>query len=125
MASEAERVDAIFAEWDKSGSPGCALGVSRDGEVAYERGYGLADLEHGASITPSTVFHVASTSKQFTAAAAVLLAVEGKLSLDDEVCRHIPELPDYGRTITLRHLIWHTSRLRDQWDLLILTGWRG
>jgi CubicO group peptidase (beta-lactamase class C family) len=84
----------------------------------------MADLDHDIPITPSTVFHVASVSKQFTAASILLLAQEGKLSLDDDVRKYIPELPDFGQRITIRHLIHHTSGLRDQWDLLGLAGWR-
>ena len=84
----------------------------------------MANLDHDIVITPSTVFHVASISKQFTAAAVLLLARDGKLSLDDDVRKHVPELPDFGTPITIRHLIHHTSGLRDQWELLILAGWR-
>lgn len=119
-----ERIDPLFAEWDREMTPGCALAVVRDGAVAYARGYGHASLEFPSPITPRTIFHVASISKQFTAFAAALLAHEGALSLDDDVRRHIPELPDFGHTITLRHLIHHTSGLRDQWELLSLAGWR-
>jgi CubicO group peptidase (beta-lactamase class C family) len=95
-----------------------------DGHIVYERGYGMADLDHDVIITPSTVFHVASMSKQFTAASIVLLAQQGKLSLDDDVRKYIPELPNFGTPITLRHLIHHTSGLRDQWALLEFAGWR-
>jgi CubicO group peptidase (beta-lactamase class C family) len=119
-----ERVDAIFQAYDRSDSPGCALGVLRDGELVYARGYGTADLEHDVPISAESIFHVASVSKQFTACAVALLAEDGKLSLDDDVRKFLPELPDYGDTITLRHLINHTSGLRDQWDLLAMAGWR-
>jgi CubicO group peptidase (beta-lactamase class C family) len=119
-----ERVDAIFQAYDRSDSPGCALGVLRDGELVYARGYGMADLEHDVPISAESIFHVASVSKQFTACAVALLAEDGKLSLDDDIRTFLPELPDYGDTITLRHLIHHTSGLRDQWDLLALAGWR-
>ncbi len=84
----------------------------------------MADLDHDIPITPETVFHVASISKQFTAAAIILLAQEGKISLDDDVRKYITELPDFGVRITIRHLIHHTSGLRDQWSLLGLAGWR-
>ena len=96
----------------------------KDGRIIYKHGYGMADLDHNVTITPSTVFHVASMSKQFTAASIVLLAQEGKLSLDDDVRKYIPELPDFGSLITIGNLIHHTSGLRDQWDLLELAGWR-
>jgi len=120
----AKQVDKIFAKWDRADSPGCALGVYRNGQVVYKRGYGMEDLNEDVHITPSTVFHVASMSKQFTAAAIVLLAEQGKLSLDDDVRKYIPELPDFGQKITIRNLVHHTSGLRDQWSLLGLAGWR-
>jgi CubicO group peptidase (beta-lactamase class C family) len=118
------RVDQLFAPWDRPGSPGAAIAVARNGEIVHAAGYGSAQLEYGIPITPSTVFHVASVSKQFTAFAIALLAARGELSLDDEVRQHIPELPEFGRSITLRHLVHHTSGLRDQWNLLALGGWR-
>src|ERR1035438_3209018 len=117
-------VDHIFEKWDKPASPGCALSVMKDGHIIYKRGYGMADLDHDVPITPSSVFHVASVSKQFTAASIVMLAQEGKLSLDDDVRKYIPELPDFHTKITIRHLIHHTSGLRDQWSLLGFAGWR-
>ncbi len=118
------QVDKVFEKWDKPDSPGCALGVYKDGKIIYKRGYGMADLNDDVPITPATVFHVASMSKQFTAASIVLLAQQGKLSLDDDVHKYIPELPDFGQRITIRHLVHHTSGLRDQWNLLELAGWR-
>ncbi len=121
--SEAQ-VDKLFERMDKTVSPGCALSVMRDGKIIYERGYGMADLDHNVPITPTTVFHVASMSKQFTDASIVMLVQEGKLSLDDPVRKYIPELPDFGTPITIRELVHHTSGLRDQWDLLDLAGWR-
>jgi len=119
-----EEVDEIFSEWDRPDSPGCALAVLKDGEIVYKRGYGMANLEYGIPITPTTIFHVASVSKQFTAFAVAMLAQEGKLSLDDDVREYIPDLPDFGETITIRHLIHHISGLRDQWELLVAAGWR-
>ena len=118
------KVDAIFQKMDTTISPGCALSVIRDHRIIYERGYGMADLDHNVPITPTTVFHVASMSKQFTAASILLLAQEGKLSLDDPARKYIPELPDFGVPVTIRELLHHTSGLRDQWDLLNLSGWR-
>jgi CubicO group peptidase (beta-lactamase class C family) len=120
----ANRVDKVFEAFDSTISPGCSLAVAKEGRIIYQRGYGMANLDHDVPITPRTVFHVASVSKQFTAAAVVLLAQDGKLTLDDEVRQHIPELPDFGKRITIRHLIHHTSGLRDQWSLLGLAGWR-
>lgn len=116
------RVDTVFAEYDRPGMPGCAAGIYRDGQIAYARGYGLADLERGVPITPHTVFDLGSTSKQFTASAILLLAQDGKLSLDDDVRRWIPELPQYQRPITLRHLLNHTSGVRDYIQLLAMGG---
>jgi CubicO group peptidase (beta-lactamase class C family) len=118
------RVDAIFAEWDRSDSPGCALGVYRDGSIVYARGYGMADLERGVPITPATIFDIGSTSKQFAAVSIVLLAQDGLLSLDDDVRHHVPELPEYERPITIRHMLQHTSGLRDYIGLLTLGGAR-
>ncbi|MDX1388090.1 MAG: serine hydrolase [Acidobacteriota bacterium] len=118
------KIDQLFAQWDRPDAPGFSLAVSRDGETVLERGYGSAQLEYGVPITPSTIFHVASVSKQFTAFAVAMLADRGELSLDDDIRKHIPEVPDFGETITLRHLIHHTSGLRDQWNLLALGGWR-
>ncbi|MDX1394623.1 MAG: serine hydrolase domain-containing protein [Gemmatimonadota bacterium] len=120
----AKKIDFAFERFERAGSPGAALGIVADGELVYARGYGFADLEHRVPITPKTVFHVASVSKQFTALAIGMLAEDGKLSLDDDVRAHVPELPDLGHRITLRHLIHHTSGIRDQWTLLTLAGWR-
>jgi CubicO group peptidase (beta-lactamase class C family) len=117
-------MDEVFAKWDKPDSPGCALAVTKDGAIVYKRGYGMANLEYGIPITPLTIFHVASVSKQFTAMAVVLLALEGKLSLEDEIRKHLPELHDFGETIIICHLLNHTSGLRDQWGLLTAAGWR-
>ncbi|MGI8857497.1 MAG: serine hydrolase domain-containing protein [Thermomicrobiales bacterium] len=124
MSSPLPEVDALFAEWDKPDAPGCALGIVRDSALVYARGYGMANLDYGIPITPASVFHVASLSKQFTAMCILALAAGGKLTLDDDIRRYLPEIPDYGQTITIRHLILHTSGLRDQWELLRLAGWR-
>jgi CubicO group peptidase (beta-lactamase class C family) len=111
------RVDALFARWNTASTPGCAVGVARNGETMLERGYGLASLEFGIPITPSSIFSAASISKQFTAMSIMLLARQGWLSLDDVVRNHIPELPDYGTPLTIRHLLNHTSGLRDGFGL--------
>ncbi len=124
MDENAEQIDRLFATYDWTGSPGCAVAVLHRGELVYERAYGYAHLEWDAPITPATVFHVASVSKQFTALAVVLLAEEGKLSLDDDVRKHVPELPDYGTIVTVRHLLQHSSGLPDVWELGGLAGWR-
>ncbi len=119
-------VDRVFESWrgDDADGPGCAVGVSRNGEVVYERGYGMANMETGTPITPASIFHVASVSKQFTAMAVMLLARDGKLSVDDDIRKYLPEIPDYGTPITIRHLLTHTSGLRDQWALLRLARGR-
>jgi len=117
----APRVDQIFAEYGAS-SPGCALGVVRDGGIIYSKGYGLASLEHGVPLTPQTALDIGSIAKQFTATAILLLAQDGKLSVDDDVRKFIPEMPDYGTPITLRHLLHHTSGIRDYIALLTLGG---
>lgn len=119
-----DKVDKLFARWDKKTTPGCAIGVIRDGKLIYEKAYGMADLEQGSPITTDTVFHIASISKQFTAFAILLLEKDGKLSLDDDIRKHLPELHDFGKPITIRQLLLHTSGLRDQWSLLTLAGWR-
>ena len=119
----AARVDSLFAAWNNPQSPGCAVGVAQNGRTLLSRAYGSANLEHDIPNTPETIFEAGSVSKQFTAAAVVLLARQGKLSLDDDVRRHIPEVPDYGTPITLRHLMNHTSGLRDWGSVMQLAGW--
>ena len=117
------RVDSVFGRFTAPGSPGCALGVVRDGRLDYARGYGLASVEHGVPITPTTVFDIGSVSKQFTAMAVVLLAQDGKLSLDDEIQKFLPEMPRYAAgPVTIRHLLHHTSGLRDYLDVMGLSG---
>jgi CubicO group peptidase (beta-lactamase class C family) len=118
------KIDKLFEKWNSIDSPGAAVAVVKDGMVIYRKGFGSAQLEYNIPITPSTVFHVASVSKQFTAMAITLLEAAGKLSADDDVRKYLPELADFGKTITIRHLLHHTSGLRDQWELLILSGCR-
>jgi CubicO group peptidase (beta-lactamase class C family) len=118
----AARVDSVFAQWDRSDSPGCAVGAIERGELVHSRGYGSANLDYGIPLSSRSVFYLASASKQFTAAAILLAEDEGYLSLDDEVQRWIPELPDYGPSITVRHLVHHTSGLRDYLTLMSLAG---
>ncbi len=122
--SLAKKVDSIFSEYDKTNSPGCALAILKDGKIIYKRGYGMSNMEYNIAITPSSIFHVASVSKQFAAAAIIRLSLEGKLSLNDDIRKYIPEVPDFGHTITFNHLLHHTSGLRDQWGLQGLAGWR-
>jgi len=115
-------VDAIFSKWSST-TPGCAIGVSVDGSVVLEKAYGMADLEHDVPNTPDTIFEAGSVSKQFTAAAVLLLAQNGKLSLDDPVRQYIPELPDYDTPITIRQMLQHTSGLRDWGHVAAIAGW--
>jgi len=118
------RADSLFAEFTTGSSPGLAVGVVRGGRLIFSNGYGLADLEHRVPITPATVFDVASVSKQFAGLALAILAEEGKVGLDDNVRRYIPELPDVAPPITIRHLLHHTSGLRDWPGTLAVAGWR-
>ena len=118
----ATKVDAIFTNFDKPDSPGCALGVIKDGKLIYARGYGKANLEHGIANGSKLVYDIGSTSKQFAAASILLLAQAGKLSLEDDVRKFIPELPSYQKPILIRHLIHHTSGLRDYLTLFNLAG---
>jgi CubicO group peptidase (beta-lactamase class C family) len=119
----ASKLEPIFAGLTKDHAPGCAVGVFRAGEILFAKGYGVASLENDVPITPRTTFEIGSMSKQFTATAILLLAQDGKLSLDDDVRKHLPELPDYGHPITLRHLLHHTGGFREYDDLLTLSGW--
>jgi CubicO group peptidase (beta-lactamase class C family) len=116
------RIDELFAEFTQPGSPGAAVSVIHEGEVIFSKGYGLANLELQVPITPQSVFYLGSVSKQFVAASIALLEQEGKLSLDDDVRKYVPELPDYGTPITVRHLVHHTSGLRDYLGLMNLAG---
>lgn len=119
---EAAQVDAIFADWDKPNSPGASIGIIKDGQLIYGRGYGLANMEYDLPNTTTSVFRIGSTSKQFTAACIVLLAQEGKLSLDDSLTSFFPDFPAYAKNITVRHLLHHTSGIRDYLTLASLSG---
>jgi len=123
-AQEAQqrKVDGAFAEYAKKGSPGCALGVIRDGNFIFRKGYGVGSVELGVPLSPESVFYMGSVSKQFTAAAVVLAQEQKYLSLDDDVRKYIPEIPDYGHTITLREMLHHTSGFRDFLTLFALAG---
>jgi len=116
-------VDSMLVPYASGRTPGCVIGVTRDGEMAFEKAYGFADVAHKVALTPTTRFYIASLSKQFTAMSIVLLVQDGKLSLDDTVTKWIPELPPFARTITLRHLLNHTSGLRDYMTLLAVSAW--
>jgi CubicO group peptidase (beta-lactamase class C family) len=116
------KVDSVFSLWNKPDSPGCAVAVIKDGAIIYKRGYGMANLEQRVPIAPDTAFYICSTSKQFTAMSIALLEEQGKLSLDDDIRKYLPEMPAYERPVTIRHLIHHTSGLRDYLMLWTLAG---
>jgi CubicO group peptidase (beta-lactamase class C family) len=115
-------IDRVFAEYDRSDGPGCAVGVVREGALVFAKGYGVGQLDQGSLLTPSSVFYLASVSKQFTAAAVLIAEREGYLALDDDIRRWIHEMPDYGAPITVRHLLHHTSGVRDYLTLMGLAG---
>lgn len=121
--SKEARVDELFKDYNMD-TPGAAVAIVKDGIVIYRKGFGSAHLEYNIPITPSTIFHVASVSKQFTCMAITLLEAQGKLSADDDIRNHLPWVPDFGKTITIRHLMNNVSGIRDQWGLLIMAGWR-
>lgn len=120
--ARALRADSVFRRFDRSDAPGCALGVYQNGQVLYARGYGMASLEHGIALSPRSVLDVGSISKQFTAMAMLLLAREGKLSLDDPIRKLFPEMPPYADGITWRRALSQTSGLRDLWTMWGQTG---
>lgn len=117
-----QKIDSIFAEY--KATPGVAVAVVKDGAIVFKKGYGIANLEYDIPVSPQTIFHIASVSKQFTAFSIYLLKQQGKLALEDDVRKYIPELPQYGKPIKIKHLLAHTSGLRDQWAILTLAGWQ-
>ena len=119
-----KKIDSLFERWNTSTSPGCVVGVVRHDSLIFAKGYGSANLEYEIPNTPTSLYHTASISKQFTAYAIVLLAKEGKLKLDDEVKTYLPWFPDFPEKITIHHLLIHTSGIRDQWQLLSIAGTR-
>jgi len=119
---ESKAVDLIFSEWDKTDSPGCGLGIIKDGELIYVKGYGMANLEYDIPNSASSVFRIGSTSKQFTAACIVRLIEQGKLSFDDKLSDLYPDFPAYAKQITISHLLNHTSGIRDYLTLSYLKG---
>ena len=116
------KIDKLFVRWDRDDSPGCALAVVKDGQIVYKKGYGMANLELDVPIGPDLVFYIGSVSKQFVAFCIALLAEQGKLSLDDDIRKHLPEMPDYGLPITVRHLVHHTGGIRDYLELEDIAG---
>jgi CubicO group peptidase (beta-lactamase class C family) len=118
------KIDKLFAKWDTKDSPGCAIGIVRNDSLIYAKGYGMANLEYGIPNSPSTIYHIASVSKQFTAYCIVLLARQGKLNLNDDVKKYLSWFPDFNEKITIENLLNHTSGIRDQWQLLAISGTR-
>jgi len=117
------QIDKLFSVYGAK-TPGVAVAIVKDGRVIFKKGYGTANLEYDVPITTKTVFQIASTSKQFTAFAIYILEKQGKLSFDDDVRKYIPEVPNLGKTVRIKHLLAHTSGIKDQWSLLALAGWR-
>jgi len=122
-AQQSPPIDSVFAVWQRSDGPGCIAGVRHNGSTVHLQAYGMANLEYGVPLGSESISESGSVAKQFTAAALLLLAQEGKLALDDDIRKHIPEIPNFGSPITLRNLLTHTSGIRDQWALLSLAGW--
>ena len=118
----AKKVDAYLSQWDKNDMPGVAVGIVRDGKLIYKRGLGMANLDHDVPNTTTTLYNVASVSKAFTAACVVLLSQQGKLSLDDDIRKYVPEMPQYADTITIRHLLHHISGIREYQALIRFAG---
>jgi CubicO group peptidase (beta-lactamase class C family) len=122
--STISKINKLFAQWDNANSPGCAVAIVRNDSVLFAKGYGMANLEYSIPIEPGTIFHMASVSKQFTAFSIVLLARQGKLHLDDDIHKYLSWFPDLKEKITIRNLLNHTSGIRDQWQLLAISGTR-
>jgi CubicO group peptidase (beta-lactamase class C family) len=119
---ESQEIDSIFKQWSKRNVPGGAIGIIKDGELMYSKGYGIADLEHDIKISPSSVFNICSISKEFVSFSLLLLEEQGKLNLDDTVQTYLPDFPEYDAPLTIRHLINHTSGIRDVKKLIQLKG---
>ncbi len=116
------KIDALFSQWDNENSPGASIGIIKDGKLIYSKSYGMGNLDYQIPLTADSKFYIASTTKQFTAACIALLSIEGKIGLDDEIQKYIPEIPNYGQKITIRNLVFHTSGLRDYLGLMYLSG---
>lgn len=122
--SVTKKIDSLFLKWNTSSSPGAVIGIVRNDSLIYARGYGLANLEYSIGNSPETIFHMASVSKQFTAFSILLLARQGKLTLEDDIRKYLTWFPDLKQKITIRQLLNHTSGIRDQWQLLAIAGTR-
>lgn len=119
---QSKEIDNLFSEWNKDDVPGAALGIIKNGDIIYSKGYGIADLEHDIEISPSSVFYIGSVSKQFVTFCVLLLEEKGKLKLDDRIQKYLPDFPEYGSPLTIRHFIHHTSGVRDYLTLMYLKG---
>lgn len=119
-----QKIDQLFSRWDSKYSPGCTIGIIQGDSLIYSKGYGMANLEYSIPNGPETIYHMASVSKEFTGYAIVLLARQGRLSLDDDIRKYLTWFPDMKEKITIRHLLNHTSGIRDQWQLLAVSGTR-
>jgi len=119
-----KKIDSLFSKWNNNSSPGCTVGIVRNDSLIFSKGYGMANLEFDIPNAPATIYHMASVSKQFTAYSIVLLARQGKLQLDDDIHKYLPWFPDLKEKITVRNLLNHTSGIRDQWQLLAISGTR-
>ncbi|MEO1624934.1 MAG: serine hydrolase domain-containing protein [Bacteroidota bacterium] len=122
--SQTKKIDSLFIDWTEGSHPGGAIGIMRKGEVIYSKAFGQASLEYEVPNTVETVFNIGSVSKQFTAMGIVLLQERGLLSVDDDIRKYLPDLPDFGHTITIGHMIHHTSGMRSLHAMLGLAGWR-
>jgi len=122
--STIKKIDSLFLKWNTANSPGCTVGIVRNDSLIFSKGYGMANLEYAIPNEPQTLYHMASVSKQFTAFSIVLLARQGKLKLDDDIHKWLPWFPDLKEKITIRNLLNHTSGIRDQWQLLAISGTR-
>jgi CubicO group peptidase (beta-lactamase class C family) len=122
--STVKTIDAVFSRYGSLDNPGCAVGVYQNGQIAFAKGYGASNIEYGVPLSPATPMIMGSVSKQFTAAAIALLVQDGRISLDDDIRKYLPEIPDYGKRITISHLVHHTSGLRDFWALETAAGAR-
>ena len=117
-------IDSIMSEWDRPDAPGASVAVMHQDSVVHAKGYGIANLEYDAKNTEETVFMVASVSKQFTAFAIAMLVADGSIALDDSIRKYVPEMHSFETPITVRHLVHHTSGLRDEFGLLGMAGYR-
>jgi CubicO group peptidase (beta-lactamase class C family) len=121
--SVTRKIDSLFSRYTTT-TPGCAVAIIKNDKIVFKKGYGMANLEYNVPITPASIFHIASESKQYVAFCMLLLEQQGKLSIDNDIRKYLDYVPDFGKKITIRHLIHHTSGLRDQWQLLANAGWQ-